>query len=195
MNRRLFLVAALVMLALAVGATGALAEDGGTKRVGVVIAFPEDAEHVEIVTVPATATTFDVLQAAEIDLVSEITDFGPALCSIDNVGCPADNCFCDPERFWAYYHLNEATPAWASALEGVGAYVPADGAVEGFAWSGFDESFNPTVQPPVYTFAQIEDMTSPDTPEPVSIPEPSTLLLLAGGAAGLAAYARMRARR
>ncbi len=82
---------------------------------------------------------------------------------------------------------------WASALEGIGAYDPADGAVEGFAWSGFDESFNPTVQPPVYTFAQIEDMTS--SPEPVSIPEPSTILLLAGGAAGLAAYVRMRARR
>lgn len=193
MNRRLLGVVVLVVLALAVGATGALAEDGGTKRVGLVIAYPDAAEHVEIVTVPAAATTFDVLQAADIDLVSESTDFGPALCSIDNVGCPADNCFCDPEHYWAYYHLNEATAAWASAMEGIGAYVPADGAVEGFAWSGFDESFNPTEQPPVYTFEQIEDMTA--SPEPVSIPEPSTLLLLAGGAAGLAAYVRMRARR
>ncbi len=193
MNRRFFVAALLVMLVLTVGAPLALAEDGGTKRVGIVIAYPESEAHVEIVTVPAAATTFDVLAAADIDLVSESTDFGPALCSIDNVGCPADNCFCDPAHFWAYYHLNAESDGWVSAMQGIGAFVPADGAVEGFAWSGFDESFNPTVQPPVYTFAQIEDLTS--SPEPVGIPEPSTILLLASGAAGLAAYARMKARR
>ncbi|MCX7706387.1 MAG: LPXTG cell wall anchor domain-containing protein, partial [Anaerolineae bacterium] len=41
------------------------------------------------------------------------------------------------------------------AQEGAGSYVPADGAVEGFVWSGMDASFNPTQQPPVVTFAQI----------------------------------------
>ncbi len=106
MNRRLFGVVALVMLVLTVGANAALAEDGGTKRVGVVIVYPDAAEHVEIVTVPAAATTFDVLQAADIELATSDSGFGPALCSIDNVGCPADNCFCDPAHFWAYYHLN-----------------------------------------------------------------------------------------
>jgi hypothetical protein len=176
MLRRFFLAALLVGLVVALGAGAGMAEEGGTKRVGLVIAFPESAEHLEIVTVPEAATTFEVLEAADVELASQSTEFGPAVCGIDNVGCPTDNCFCDPAHFWAYYHLDAETSSWSAAMEGAGAYVPADGAVEGFAWSGFDAEFNPTVQPPVYTFEQIEEQTMP---EPVAIPEPGTLLLLA----------------
>ncbi len=131
----------------------AFAADEATKQVGLVIAFPDGTRHAEVVTVPAGATTFEVLQAAKIQLVSQTTGFGPAICAINNVGCPATNCFCNPKEFWAYYHLTDDT--WTMAQEGAGSYVPADGAVEGFVWSGMDASFNPTLQPPVITFAQI----------------------------------------
>ena len=73
-------------------------------------------------------------------------------------------------------------------MEGVGVFVPADKAVEGFAWSGFDANFNPTVQPPVYTFEQLVSMQA----APVGIPEPATLLLLGGGVAALAGWARRK---
>ena len=43
-----------------------------TKQVGLVIGLPNGQEHLEIVTVPMTATTFDVLQAAKIVLLSQI---------------------------------------------------------------------------------------------------------------------------
>lgn len=153
MFRRLVSVVWLTLALSLVLAGIVLAAEGATKRVGLVIAFPDGTRHTEVVTVPVGATTFEALQAAKIKLVSQTTGFGPAICAINNVGCPATNCFCNPKEFWAYYHLVGDT--WTMAQEGAGSYVPPDGAVEGFVWSGMDASFNPTLQPPVVTFAQI----------------------------------------
>lgn len=186
MSRRILVVLSLVFVLLLATAGVALAQSATTKQVGLVIAFPDGTSHTEIVTVPVAATTLDVLKTAKITLVSQSSSFGESICKINNTGCPADNCFCDPDAFWAYYHLDGS--AWASSMEGVGGYVPADQAVEGFAWSGFDAQFNPTVQPPVFTFAQLLAMVN----QPVPVPEPGTLLLLGGGVATLAAYIRRK---
>jgi hypothetical protein len=180
MSHRLTLVILLVMVLSAALVGTTLAADADTKQIGLVIAFPDGAKHIEVVTVPATATTFDALKVAQIDLVSQASSFGVAVCSINKVGCPATNCFCDPKQFWAYYHLNGDT--WTAAAEGAGSYVPANGAVEGFAWSGSDASFNPTVQPPVYTFEQIAA-----APLPVTLPQTggNPVIPMLGGLGGL----------
>ncbi len=153
MFRRLTFIVLLVLVVSAALAGVASAADIDTKQIGLVIAFPDGSTHTEVVVVPTAATTVDALKAAKINLTSQTSSFGTAICGINNVGCPETNCFCDPKQFWAYYHLVDN--AWASAAEGAGSYVPANGAVEGFAWSGSDASFNPTTQPPIYTFDQI----------------------------------------
>lgn len=149
-----------VMLALTGGAS--FAQTGGTKQVGVVVTFPDGTTQTEVVTVPTAATALDALKATKLSVVTAEGSFGPALCEINATGCPADNCFCDEKTYWAYFHLNGT--AWASAQEGVGAYVPADKAVEGFAWSGFDANFNPTVVPPVHQFDQLLAKQAPGLP-------------------------------
>jgi hypothetical protein len=190
MSHRIALVWTLVLVLLALTASVALAQSGATKQVGLVVSFPDGKTHTEIVTVPANATSLDALRAAQLTIATAEGSFGTSLCKINATGCPADNCFCDVEHFWAYYHL--ANGAWAGAMEGAGSYVPVNRAVEGFAWSGFDAQYNPTVKPPVYTFDQLLAAQTP----PVSVPEPGTLLLLGGGIAALAGYARrLRARR
>jgi hypothetical protein len=191
MRSRFVPVVLLTVLVLALTGSAVLAADGPTRQVGLVIAFPDGSEHLEIVTVPDTATTYDVLQAANVDLAVASTDYGPALCRINTTGCPVDNCFCDAAHYWAYYHLNPTGNAWTVATEGIGAFKPADRAVEGFAWSGFDANYNPTVQPKVHTFDEIVAATTPPAP----VPEPGSLLLLASGLAGVAGYARYRMRR
>ena len=192
MRHRFTLILLLSLLTLTLATGAALAVDGSTVRVGLVVAFPDGIEHQEVVTLPAGATTYDALQAADIELAVASTDYGPALCGINATGCPVENCFCDATHFWAYYHMNPVENAWAVASEGIGAFKPTDRAVEGFAWSGFDADFVPTVQPPVYTFDQIAAATGS---APAAAPWLAGLLLLVAVLAGVAGYALYRMRR
>jgi hypothetical protein len=72
------------------------------------------------------------------------TSFGPAVCAIAGTGCPADDCFCDPSRFWSYssWDGTQWQPYQVGASQSV---VSMTGAVEGWRWG---EGDNPTLAAP-----------------------------------------------
>jgi hypothetical protein len=192
MSHRIPLVSVLILIVLALTASAAFAQAGGTKQVGLVVTFPDGTTHTEVVSVPADGSTLDALRAAKLTIATAESGQGTSLCKINETGCPADNCFCDAEHFWAYYHL-KATD-WAAAQEAASAFVPANGAVEGFAWSGFDPQFNPTTKPPVSTFDQlVGSQTGPVPPIHPVIVVLLILLIIAIAVTGFLAW-RSRAK-
>ena len=194
---RKMIIPLLLTLLLAVSSATAFAQDmTDTKDVGIVIRYSDGTVYSEIVTVPADATAFDVLEAANIEMVSLETSFGPAVCKIGDDGNPADDCF-GSSSSWGYWHLEG--DEWVSSETGVGGFTPEDGAVEGFAWTAYDENFNAETQPPVITFAGISAGAPAQLPVTggASDSANATFWLAAIGATALAAggWLRHRSRR
>jgi len=115
---RVLIVVALLALLL----TGTVLAQSGSKQVGLVVQFPDGAVHTEVVTVAEDATVADVLKNASVSVTISETSWGPALCAIESTGCPADNCFCNPDMFWAFY-LQEGDQ-WKPSPVGIGGYTP-----------------------------------------------------------------------
>lgn len=91
-----------------------------------------------------------------------------AVCSINGIGCPSDDCFCQcpfPDcEYWAYYHWQDG--AWSYSNIGAFSYAVTNGALEGWSWGQGD--FAQGVEPPVIPFEQICLATTgaDDTPTP-----------------------------
>ena len=190
-------LATLAVLAWAVALSAAPALAAGDKKVGLVVVYSTGKVQTVVVTIPEDGTTADALKASGLPIVVAESSFGPALCKIGDDGCPADNCFCDKNKFWAYWHLEGGE--WKASQVGVGGYKPADKAVEGFTWSGYDANFNPLVKPPVVSFADIEAGKAPTTIPVTGAAGADDLAGVRAGAAALgllalAGYAALRRR-
>lgn len=74
-----------------------------------------------------------LLQQSDLDVVTANFDWGTAVCSIEGVGCPADNCFCNDQQFWNY--LTWQNDAWVGYPVGPAqSVISTTGAVEGWQW-------------------------------------------------------------
>jgi len=85
------------------------------------------------------------LRALELTGLEVVTqDFGGGfigICSIEGVGCPASNCFCDPDNFWNYSYWDGN--AWQGYLVGAAASLITGGAVEGWRWGPWGSAMPP----------------------------------------------------
>lgn len=89
-----------------------------------------------------------LLEQSDLDVVKAEFDWGSAVCSIEGVGCPAEDCFCQENAFWSY--LSWDGSAWVSYPVGPAqSVISTTGTVEGWHWSTGE---NP-VTPPTYVNA------------------------------------------
>ncbi len=61
---------------------------------------------------------------------------GQAVCSLCGTGCPSSNCFCDPNRFWAYHRAGPGGAPYAFSRTGASSTTVRNGDVEGWKWGG-----------------------------------------------------------
>lgn len=125
------------MLTIDAATIAAHGEHTGTvNTAAVVVQIDEQRSIVRWVDFTAPISGVTALQLSGLNATIAETSFGPAVCAIEGVGCPADNCFCDPDNFWAYNFWDgeawQGYPVGASASE-----VSENGTVEGWRWGAF----------------------------------------------------------
>lgn len=79
---------------------------------------------------------------------------GQAVCSLCGTGCPSSNCFCDPNRFWAYHRAGPGGAPYSFSRTGASATTVRNGDVEGWKWGGGEA-------PPA---AKVSDVCNVDEP-------------------------------
>lgn len=106
------------------------------KQADVIVQVDDHAQLVRRLAFTQPISGLVALQWSGLQVVTTTTSFGPAVCSIAGVGCPATDCFCDANRFWAYTYWDGR--AWQSyAVGAASSVISQTGAVEGWRWGEF----------------------------------------------------------
>ena len=109
-----------------------------TNTAAIVVQFDDARSAIRWVDFTAPISGLAALAQSGLDITVGETSWGPAVCAIEGVGCPADNCFCDANRYWGYSYWDGAgwQPYPVGAAESV---ISATGAIEGWRWGGSED--------------------------------------------------------
>jgi len=148
---RVRVVIGIWSLAILVLLSGSAQADG-PHRAGLVVRFGGEQTQTACVSFSEESITgIELLRRAGFSLVTGYA--GAAVCKINDLGCPADNCFCQsfapPYAYWAYFHSG-GDGNWTYSNVGGGGYHVKAGQVEGWSW-GPGES----APPPRLSFDQV----------------------------------------
>ena len=116
-----------------------------TEPVYLVIQYSRDDYQTQKIFVHAPVSGFKALESTGVTL--EIKDFGDgsfAVCSINGIGCPADDCFCGEEKFWNYEYWDGED--WQSYQVGASDSSIEGGAIEGWRWGEFEKDKLPPAE-------------------------------------------------
>lgn len=165
----------LCLLMVGWGANASQVDAQGPNRVGVVVRLGEGNLLTRCVEFSeAEISGYDVLDRAGLEVVRRAEGLGGIVCSIQGVGCPLDDCWCQCSgstcTYWSYWHL--AGDQWSYSTLGADAHRVRHGDVEGWNWS----EGNP---PPAVSFEQIclppatPTLVPTATPTDTPLPPPS----------------------
>lgn len=131
------LVLTLFLVATMINATYAAGDNQGY----VIIQPDVNQRYVREITFTSTINGLQALELAGAQVVTTTTAYGVAVCAIDGVGCPSDDCFCDT-AYWGYSYWDSG--AWQDYGTGPGGSSLSDGAVEGWKWGEWGSTSIPT---------------------------------------------------
>ena len=161
-------------LALLLPSSGPAALAQGAQRVGLVVKFDDGSVFTECIEFSQPEITgCEALDLSSLSVeYGGYGSYGQAVCSINGVGCPASNCFCQCTgadcEYWAYYHL--AGGKWEYSTAGCSSHSLHHGDVDGWAWGAGTIGATSEVEPPLMTF---EELCAPPTATPTRTPRPS----------------------
>lgn len=149
----LLILTLLILTLLAYAPSGA----SGENRVALVVDFGDGQVETRCVSFSEEEVTgHQALERSGLPVETDYQAGGAAVCRIDGMGCPANDCFCSCRGrgdcvYWAYWHL--VAGAWQYSMGGSGQYMVSDGAIEGWVWGlGSVTQASP---PPLVSFAEV----------------------------------------
>jgi len=118
---------------------------GTVNTAAVVVQLDDQRSVVRWIDFTSPISGIAALDLSGLDVTVGETSFGQAVCAIESVGCPADNCFCNADLFWSYNFWDgeawQGYPVGASTSE-----ISTTGAIEGWRWGVFGSAQTPAEQ-------------------------------------------------
>ncbi len=143
-----------------------------SNRAAIIVQFDDGTTETRCVNFDEQSITgYELLERSGLSIIASYESQGAAICKIEAVGCPANDCFCQsPPDYWSYWQLEN--DQWAYSPQGSSSTQLQDGDVDGWRWGTGDP-------PDVIPFDQIcttenEISTATPTLSPTTTQTPTT---------------------
>lgn len=115
-------------------------------------------------------TGYELLQRSGLDVVVEVQGAGALVCTIDGVGCPANNCLCQCQGggdcvYWSYWHHAEGD--WQYSQGGASVFPVTNGTLNGWSWG--PGSVTAALPPPALSFNDVCQADAAAASAPVAV--------------------------
>ena len=128
-----------------------------TNKAAVVVRLDDDQVASRCVSFSEESLSgMDLLRLSGLAIDTKVEGMGSLVCSIEDTGCPADDCFCQCSGggecvYWSYWRHQDED--WSYARVGATQNQIEHGGMDGWSWG--PGSLTDAIAPPVVTFEQI----------------------------------------